>query len=367
VISWQDRRAARWLDSLALDRDDLRARTGLLVSPHYGASKMRWCLDHLPAVRAARESGRLAIGPLASFLVFRLLRERPFVVDPANASRTLLWNIHTSDWDPPLCERFGIPLDVLPRCVPTRHAFGTIDGLPLKVVNGDQSAAAFASGEPRTDTAYVNIGTGAFVQRPIAGEPPALPRLLHSVILRDESRTLSVVEGTINGAGSAIDEIAGKGVAERADSFLESSTEPPLFLNGVSGLAAPFWAPRFRSRFVGDGAPADKITAVVESIVFLIRTILDDMAKELPPPATIRVSGGLSRSDGLCQRLADLAECSVERSIEHEATARGLARLIASGFEDEERREADTFAPRANRPLCERFERWTKELERALD
>ncbi len=363
VISWQDRRASQWLDALALDPAEIRARTGLYVSPHYGASKMRWCLDHLPAVRAARAAGTLAIGPLASFLALRLLRERPFVVDPANASRTLLWNIHTSDWDPVLCERFGVPIDVLPRCVPTRHAFGSIDGVPLEVVNGDQSAATFASGEPRTDTVYVNIGTGAFVQRPIAADRAAvaLPRLLHSVILRDASRTLTVIEGTINGAGSAID-----GIRAELDFALESSIEPPLYLNGVSGLAAPFWSPNFRSRFIGEGTPHERLAAVGESIVFLIRAILDEMATELAPPARLSISGGFARVDGLCQRIADLSGLPVERSLVHEATARGLARLLAHGFANERDEAADLFETRANPALLDRFQRWTAEMHRAL-
>jgi glycerol kinase len=370
VISWQDRRAAAWLDAFALDRADIRARTGLLASPHYGASKMRWCLDHLPAVREAHAGGTLAIGPLASFLVFRLAGEHPFVADPANASRTLLWNIHTSDWDPVLCARFGVPIDVLPRCVPTRHAFGSIDGVPLEVVNGDQSAAAFADGEPRADTVYVNIGTGAFVQRPIGAKTPKLPRLLHSVILRDASRTLSVIEGTINGAGSAIDRIGGElgfaEVSQELDFSLGSSIEPPLYLNGVSGLAAPFWSPSFRSRFIGDGPPHARLAAVGESIVFLIRAILDEMATELAPPARLCISGGLALVDGLCQRIADLSGLPVERSPVHEATARGLARLLAHGFEEERASSAGTFTPRASAALSERFERWTVELRSAL-
>ena len=92
VISWQDRRNAEWLKQLEPRRDWIRARTGLVLTPHYGASKMRWCLDHLPAVRRAADANDLAMGPLASFIAFRLLSERPFVVDPANASRTQLWD-----------------------------------------------------------------------------------------------------------------------------------------------------------------------------------------------------------------------------------------------------------------------------------
>ena len=121
VISWQDWRASAWLDPFSAHASEVHQRTGLRLSPHYGASKMRWCLDHLPAVAAARREGRLAMGPLASFLLFRLLEEKPFLADPANAARTLLWNLRALDWDPWLLELFGIPSETLPRCVPTRQ------------------------------------------------------------------------------------------------------------------------------------------------------------------------------------------------------------------------------------------------------
>ncbi len=117
ALSWQDRRAQRWLENLPLDDVWLRARTGLQRSPHYGASKLRWCLDHLPAVREAVAARRLACGPLASFLAANLLRERPLLIDPANAARTLLWNLSERDWDAELLQLFGIERDFLPRTV----------------------------------------------------------------------------------------------------------------------------------------------------------------------------------------------------------------------------------------------------------
>src|SRR5262249_27033567 len=158
---------------------------GLFLSPHYGASKLRWCLDHLEPVRRAQAAGRLAMGPLASFLAFRLLEDRPFVADPANASRTLLWSIGSREFDPWLLALFGIPRGVLPGCVRTRGEIGALElegaRLPFRVLTGDQSAALFASGAPRADTASFNVGTGAFVQRPCESVPQSPPRLLASL------------------------------------------------------------------------------------------------------------------------------------------------------------------------------------------
>ncbi|MDP2706453.1 MAG: FGGY family carbohydrate kinase, partial [Burkholderiales bacterium] len=163
VISWQDRRAQHWLDQFSAHTLEIHQRTGLRLSAHYGVSKMRWCLDHLPAVVAARREGRLAMGPLVSFLLFRLLEEKPLLADPANAARTLLWSIRALDWDLWLLELFGVPAETLPSCVPTHHVFGTLrvtdHQIPLTIATGDQSAALYALGSPSPDAVYVNLGT----------------------------------------------------------------------------------------------------------------------------------------------------------------------------------------------------------------
>lgn len=375
VLSWQDRRAKDRLDALAARSDEIRERTGLRLSPHYGATKLAWCLEHLDAVRRARAASRLVLGPLASFLAFRLLDECPLVADPANASRTLLWSLAREDWDPELCSTFGVPIDALPPCTPTQRDFGTLDAggrrVPFRILTGDQSAALFAFGPPRADTAYVNVGTGAFVQRAVASQPRRLPRLLASVVWSDGVESKRVVEGTINGAGSALRWLEAEtgltDVETQLASWLEAPDEPPLFLNGVSGLAAPFWVPDFRSRFVGDGTDAARAVAVLESIVFLACTILEEMALEIPWPARILASGGLARLDGLCNRLASLAGVPVDRATLPEATSRGLAWLL-SGSEDPwpEATAPRQFAPRDDARLAARYRRWRAEMEHAL-
>lgn len=375
VLSWQDRRAAAWLERFAPHADSIHRETGLFLSPHYGASKLRWCLDHLDPVRRARESGRLAMGPLASFLAFRLLDEHPFVADPANASRTLLWSIRTHDFDPALLALFGVPRETLPECVPTRGDIGHLGvggaRVPFRVLTGDQSAAVFASGAPRAETAYFNVGTGAFVQRPCERPPEPLPRLLASLVFDDGKSATYVVEGTINGAGSAVRAVAeelGLGEIEgELESILRASIDPPLFLNGISGLAAPYWIPNFESRFVGEGAPREMIAAVLESVVFLARAILEEMETALPAPIRIQASGGLAHIDGLCSRLASLAGAPVDRAAESEATSRGLAWLLSESKEAwPEPSAAARFAPSENLSLSARYRCWKEEMGRAL-
>ncbi|MFN0058764.1 MAG: FGGY family carbohydrate kinase [Planctomycetota bacterium] len=377
VISWQDRRAARFVDGLAARAEWIARRTGLRLSPHYGASKLRWCLDHLPAVRAARDRRSLAFGPIASYLVQGLSTERVFAVDPANAQRTLLWDLRRGDWDPELIAVFGVDGVEFPRCCPTLADFGTLEPrtgerVPIRALNGDQSAALFAvGGALRDDVAYLNIGTGAFLQRPFDETYRAPVGLLRGVVSSDGKTRVCVLEGAINGAGSALAvEAAALGVAEptaELEGWLAQETAPPLYLNGVSGLGSPYWRADFASAFVGAGGGAARLVAVIESVAFLIQVNLE-LVRGVPPPLVrIDVSGGLARLDGLCQRLADLSIRPVVRRREIEATARGIAYLAAG--QPATWREPPTdrvFQPTPNPALRARFDRWRAELTRRL-
>lgn len=372
VISWQDRRAHAWLTQFNARAGEIHRLTGLMLSAHYGASKLRWCLDHLPAVRGAQAQGRLAMGPLASFLLFRLLRERPLFADPANAGRTLLWNLAARDWDPALLTLFGVPGETLPRCVPTRHAFGTlaVEGraIPLTIVTGDQSAALFAYGEPRPGSAYINLGTGAFVQRTLGHHPGHRPRLLTGVVREDGAELTYVLEGTVNGANAALawigEQLGISDIETQLPIWLAREAEAPLFLNGISGLGAPFWVADFKSRFVGEGEDWQKVVAVAESIVFLLQANLDEMHALAPATAQLVVTGGLSWYDGLCQRLADLSGLPAYRPGEYEATARGTAYLLAGCPNDwPEPAPGQWFTPDANAALVVRYRKWRSLME----
>ncbi len=375
IISWQDRRAARWLEMLPLDKEVVHRTTGLFVTAHYGASKFHWCLDNVPAVREALEAGRLALGPMASFLVFRLLQEQPYVADPANASRTQLWNIKTRDWDPGLMQLFGLPPEIFPRCVPTIYEFGTLKVgeyvIPFSLLNGDQSAALFAFGEIQAETAYINIGTGAFVSRPSGHYPGFARRLLTSVILQKNDESTYVTEGTVNGAASALDWLEAnsnvEGMYENLDEWLTRDDEPPLFLNGIAGLGAPYWVHEFPSQFVGEGEDWQKAVAIIESVVFLLRVNMEEMQKTASPPLQIQVTGGLAALDGLCQRLADLSRMPVYRPVEREATARGTAYLLANCPRDwPETDIGQWFKPRDNADIHRRYGEWLKAMLKTM-
>jgi len=364
ILSWQDTRAAGWLGNFEPDAREIERRTGLRLSPHYGASKIVWCLEHIEHERAT-----LACGPLASFLAFRLLEQRPLVADAANATRTLLFGLAGNDWDPWLLERFGIPRAILPECRPTRAGFGTLAcagrRIPLRVLTGDQSAALYSGGEPRAQALYVNLGTGAFAQRPCA-RPLHVEGLLTSLVWREEGRSSFVIEGTVNGAGSALATLGLDDPVAAFERGLAAPGELPLFLNGVSGLAAPYWRADFRSRFVGEGNRDERCAAVVESVLFLLLEIEAAMRPACDAPELLIASGGLSRSDALCARLADLAQLPVERPAASEATARGLAWLVRGADFEALAPVPTRFEPRSAPELRARHARWRAALASAL-
>ena len=375
VLSWQDTRAAAWLQAQALDVEAIRASTGLYPNAHYGLSKMRWCLDHLDAVRAAAADGRLLIGPLAAFLAFRLLASRPLRVDPANASRTLLLDLARGDWNDATLARFGIERAWLPRVARSDADYGELvldDGsrLPLRLLSGDQSTAAFAHGELRAEAAYLNVGTGAFVFRATDDAPPS--RLLRSVVHWADAPQY-VVEGTVNGAGSALAAFAQAqglsdvGAALDAAWQDDASAGDTVYLNGAGGLGSPDWRSDFPTRFVGEGTPEQQLVAVVESIVFLIERNLALLRTLGAPCEYVLASGGLSQSDRFCQALADLTGLPVRRPAHCEATARGAAFLLAGRPTDWAALPQAEFSPRPAPTLKARHRRWQEAMAAVLD
>ncbi len=371
AISWQDRRNAAWLRRLAPVAARVRSITGLPLSPHYGASKLRWCLDTLPAVQRAAAAGDLLLGPLSSYLVARLTAGHSCAVDPANASRTLLFDATTLQWSPDMLRLFDLEAAQLPACVPTRHDFGRVhcDGLsvPLTACTGDQSAAAFAYGAPGADCALVNVGTGAFIQRITPPGAPLPDGLLLSVVCADSDGVLTSHEGTVNGAGSALDWLrervaidVDRGLAALAACAMPADV--PLFMNGVGGLGAPFWRADFPCEFVGDGDEAARLAAVVESVVFLLCENLG-LLRRSAPLDRIRISGGLARNDYLCRSLASLSGLPVERPAAVEATARGVAYLAAGKPASWHAVPIEqTFTPAESTTLASRYARWRSEM-----
>jgi glycerol kinase len=374
LISWQDRRGGDDLHRFEGSVETIRRVTGLRLSPHYGIGKLRWCLRHDDRVARSLARGDLIVAPLASYLAHALCENRPWVVDPVNASRMLLMDLRSAQWSETLLQLFDVPAEALPSICPNRCHFGMVSvgdvRMPLTVLTGDQAAAVYAFGEPEPGTAFINIGTGAFIQVATGATPVADDRLLSSVIWQDEDGIRYVLEGTVNGAATAIDTVAGAldivvdpGSPELAHA-LARIEHAPLYLNGVSGLGSPDWVPEFTSRFVGDGSALECLAAAYESIAFLVQRNIDRLTRRLPITRA-RVTGGMARLDWLVQRIADLSGLVVERSDNTEATLGGLAHLASDGL-IVDRTTPRAFRPRANAIADRRYRDWTRALTAAI-
>ena len=374
VLSWQDRRVADQLITLASHDPAIRKKTGLHLSPHYGAGKMQWLLAHDESTKQALVEDTLAMGPLAAFLLHHLSEHSDNQVDDANASRTLLWNLQQRNWDASLLELFAIPSRILPTCIPICADYGlTRQGnIPITAVNGDQTAALYAQGKPSENTILVNIGTGAFVLLPI-DDTDARPAGLLAGISHSDGKTASYyIEGTVNGAAAAlkwaVNQFAVHDMESQLPRWLEDIKTPTLFINTVGGLGAPWWQAGPEPYFLDAGVTApEAMVAVIESIVFLLQANIELMTRHNPAVNKIRITGGLANLDGLCQKLANLSGLSIERPVQVEATARGIA-WQAAGCPDvwPATGTSKLFTPDKDGPLSERYRLFFELLKKRL-
>lgn len=333
AISWQDRRSWQDLDQFSEHRKQIKTITGLPLSPHYSVGKFRWLLNHHTKVKQAAKEQRLCLGTLASYLMFHLLKQPNYCLDHCNAQRTLLFDLKQLDWSDTLLDLFQIPRKFLPECKPVCHDFGHLKdyGIPLRCVTGDQNAAIFAHGPLADNTALVNIGTGAFILSACQNLETESP-LLGGLAISTSHEQHYLIEGTVNGAGSALSWAQQQWPVEdifvQLPIWLDEHKQPPVFINTVGGLGSPWWKKTIAPYFLEDQkhSVAERYVAIIESIVFLLNENLLQL-QQLRPIHELWISGGLSRLDGLCQKLSNLCNLPVLRFQHQEATARGAAWL----------------------------------------
>jgi glycerol kinase len=336
AIVWQDRRTAERCRELP--RDLIRDRTGLVPDPYFSATKLEWILSE-------RDAASLAFGTVDAWLLWKLTNGEIHATDVSNASRTLLFNLQTLDWDRELLELFGVPESVLPRIVPSSGAVGeaTLLGatVPVAGIAGDQQAALFGQACFHPGQAKITYGTGSFVLVNAGTEPAAAPEgLVRTVAWRlGDSPAVYALEGSVFVTGAALQWLRdGLGIlAARAESealarSLESN-EGVYFVPALTGLGSPHWEPETRGLIAGlsrGTGRAHIVRAALEAIAYQTRDVLDAMALELD---VLRADGGGTQNAFLMQFQADIARVPVEVPSEREMTALGAAALagLATG------------------------------------
>ena len=395
AIVWQDRRTASRCDALrqAGHEEAFTRKTGLLLDAYFSGTKLAWLLDNVAGARQRAARGELAIGTVDSWLAWHLSAGAAHVTDASNASRTLLFNIHTLDWDDELLAILDIPRAVLPRVVPSsaRIATSACEGLPpglvLAGIAGDQQAALFGQACHAPGMAKNTYGTGCFLLMNTGTEPSvSRNRLLATVAWQREGRATYALEGSVFIAGAAIQWLRdGLGVIERsADVEALAASVPDTggvhFVPALSGLGAPYWDPNARGAIVGitrGTTRAHLARATLEAIAFQSAELIEAMAADCAIALKeLRVDGGATASNLLMQMQANLLGVPVVRPRVTETTALGAAYLagLAVGFWKDEAEIAAlwsrerVFDPQLSRDAARaKLDTWKRAVERSRD
>jgi glycerol kinase len=353
AIVWQDRRTADICDRLKADgfEDLVRQRTGLVIDAYFSGTKIAWILDHVEGARAKAAAGRLAFGTVDSWLVWNLTGGRVHVTDVSNASRTMLFNIHTLAWDDDLLRMLDVPASLLPEVRASSEVYGRVaaglglDGVPIAGMAGDQQAALFGQMCVTPGMAKNTYGTGCFLLQNTGGRPVQSDnRLISTVAWKVGGRTEYALEGSVFIGGAVVQWLRdGLGlIRESADVERLAATVPDnggvYLVPAFAGLGAPHWDPYARGTIVGltRGTGAGHIArAAVESIAYQVSDLLDAVHRDSGIAlGELRVDGGAARNDALMQFQADLLGVAVVRPQVTETTAIGAAYLagLAVGF-----------------------------------
>ncbi|HSV78565.1 MAG TPA: glycerol kinase GlpK [Ramlibacter sp.] len=396
AIVWQDRRTAIRCDELRARGHAARIqqKTGLVIDAYFSATKLEWLLDNVPGARARAENGELAFGTIDSWLVYQLTGGRVHVTDASNASRTMLFNLRTGEWDEDLLKLLRIPPRVLPRVVGSSEEVALTEpsllgaALPIAGIAGDQQAATFGQGCWSPGMAKNTYGTGCFMlMNTGAQRVPSRNRLLTTVGWRGPEGPTNLaycLEGSVFVAGAAVQWLRdGLGIIQSA-AEVESlaaqvdDTGDVYLVPAFAGLGTPDWDPRARATLVGMTRGTNRAhiaRAALEAIALQSADVFAAMGRDSQIALSeLRVDGGASRNNLLMQLQADFLGVPVVRPRVTETTALGAAYLagLATGFwrDSEEigrQWQVDRrFEPRLPEPLrVAKLERWRDAVERA--
>jgi glycerol kinase len=365
AIVWQDRRTA---DICAKLKDEgheptITAKTGLIIDPYFSGTKVGWILDHVPNARARAMRGELLFGTVDCYLLWRLTGGKVHATDATNASRTLLFNIHTGAWDDDLLEILRVPRAMLPEVKDSSHRFGETvpdlfgNAIAIAGIAGDQQAATIGQACFAPGMIKSTYGTGCFALLNTGATPVASKnKLLTTIAYQLQGRRTYALEGSIFVAGSAVQWLRdGLGVIKQAADTgplagKSDSAQSVYLVPAFVGLGAPYWNPRVRGALFGltrNTGPAELAHAALESVCYQTCDLWEAMRADWPEAKAanivLRVDGGMTASDWTMQRLADLLDAPVDRPKVQETTALGAAYLagLSAGVFPEPEKFAD--------------------------
>src|ERR1700734_585591 len=365
AIVWQDRRTA---DICAKLKDEgheptVTAKTGLIIDPYFSGTKVAWLLDNVPGARERADRGELLFGTVDCYLLWRLTGGRVHATDATNAPRTLLFNIHTGQWDDELLKNLRVPRSMLPEVKDSSANVGDSvaellgGSIAITGIAGDQQAATIGQACFAPGMMKSTYGTGCFALLNTGTTPvKSNNKLLTTIAYQLNGQRTYALEGSIFVAGSSVQWLRdGLGIIKQASETgpladLSDSTQSVYLVPAFVGLGAPYWNPRVRGALFGltrGTGPAELAHAALESVCYQTVDLWEAMRADWPEAKAanivLRVDGGMTASDWTMQRLADLLDAPVDRPVIQETTALGAAYLagLAAGVYPEPEKFAD--------------------------
>ncbi len=366
AIVWQDRRTADICARLKSEGHEptISARTGLIIDPYFSGTKVAWILDQVPGARERAGRGELMFGTVDCYLLWRLTGGKVHATDATNASRTLLFNIHTGEWDDELLKLLRVPRSMLPEVKDSSARFGDSDeslfggAIAISGIAGDQQAATIGQACFEPGMIKSTYGTGCFALLN-TGTTPVVSKnkLLTTIAYQLGGKRTYALEGSIFVAGSAVQWLRdGLGIIKQASETgpladKSDSMQSVYLVPAFVGLGAPYWNPRVRGALFGltrNTGPAELAHAALESVCYQTFDLREAMRADWPggkAANVLRVDGGMTASDWTMQRLADLLDAPVDRPMIQETTALGAAYLagLQAGVYPEPAKFADNW------------------------
>lgn len=349
AIIWQDRRTKDICDNLIKNglTKIINAKTGLLIDPYFSATKISWILDNIDNAKKLSLGGKLAVGTIESFLLFKLTNGKSFYTDATNASRTSLYNIHENKWDNDLLDIYKIPINILPEVTDNIFDYGNtskhiIDyNIPINAMIGDQQAAAIGQNCIKPGDIKATFGTGCFILSNTGDIAiTSKHKLLSTIAFKINNKTSYALEGSIFISGASIkwlkDELGLIKNVNDSQSLASSikDNNGVYFVPAFTGLGAPHWRPDARGTIVGLTASSGKaeiVRASLEAVAYQSVDLFDAMTLDGQKPNILRVDGAMSNNDWLIQFLSNISDTKIEKSYNTETTSQGAAILSSIG------------------------------------